>query len=171
MKLNQVLTAFIAVTLTTSPLAMAEVKPNGTILETFCGENEAPARERNRAITEVCLAVVQGSGVELVVIKSEDAKGRPMAKQTLPIFTRTNKRQINSASREVMLNLVSSQTAMKGHYEMLRTAKATLTIDTGRRPVLTREMPKSLSGVDLNGTSFEVNELTPVVHTASLDIH
>ncbi|GEM_PF-4840971 len=171
MKLNQAFAAVIAVTLSTSPLAMAEVKPNGTVLDTYCGENEAPATERNREITEVCLAVVQGSSVELVVIKSEDAKGRPMKKQTLPIFTRINKRQINSASREVTLNLISSETAMNGSYEMLKTAKATLTIDTGRRPVLTREMPKSISGSDLNGISFEVNELTPVVHTESLDIH
>lgn len=148
-----------------------EVKPPNTILSTYCGENDAPAGERNRIITTVCLAAVQGQqGVTLVTVYSKDSRDKELPVQVLPVVARgTPLVRPTPGTKIEQLRLGTNQTTKSGRYLMYvsRVARLTSQISTVSSPAA--YFPKSISGEDLSGVEFNVPKLGGVVHTESIE--
>lgn len=168
MKFNGFFSGLTAMSLAISPLAAAEVKPVGTVLETYCGENVAPSQERNREITKVCLGVVSGMDIEVLIVRSENARGTKLDDQVLPIMSKKALRPSNSAVLKQSLVMASSEVE-SGRYDILKTTTAVLSSNIGRTRVPTPTTPMSLKGKDLNGVPFEVQEFHGILHTQSLE--
>lgn len=168
MKFNSIFNGMTAMALAIGPVAGAEVKPAGTILASYCGENVAAAQERNRAITEVCLGTVVDSEIEVVIIRSENARGVAQPDQVLPIVKKKMLKPSSSAFMKEQLVLGSSEVDSSTRYDILKTTSAILTTSTGRTRVPTPATPTKLKGKDLNGIEFEVNQLDVIFHTQSL---
>ncbi len=152
----------------------AEVKPEGTLLESYCGENTAAAQERNRFITKVCLANVQGLSTEFVVIHSEDAKGTEWPLQVLPILERSKSKKVSAAPAGVTtedLKLGTNKADVSGNYMFYNYLRASLRSErlTSSPPNPPTSQPRSISGVDANGVTYQVRKMEPIFHTQSVE--
>ena len=159
----------IALALLSVP-SFAEVKPEGTLLDTYCGENKAAAGERNRVITEVCLARVQGLPGDFVVIKAEDASRKELPLLVLPVVDRKDNPRVKVAAgfKAEILTLGSNGTKKENRYTKYATSEVSLMSQVAPNAQPPLYIPKSLTGKDLKGIAFEVEELSGVVHTESV---
>jgi len=150
---------------------VAEVKPEGTLLDTNCGKNAADAGQRNRTITEVCLAVVQGLKTEFVVIRAEDAQRKPLEPIVLPVLRREKAKGKIAAPFGVKTEtlILGSNTAAVAEdgYLKYKTTRATLRSKKTVTPPLVHK-PIAIRGTDLDGIEFRVPDMEAIPHTESL---
>lgn len=141
-------------------LAHAEVKPNKTVLATYCGVNVF----ESTWVNEVCLARVQGFD-KLDVLQTTDTKDR---RSLGIIIDRKLVKQNNKSLKVETLTLSTGEMEKDGNYTLLVTSEATLT--SRLRVVPGGGMyaePSEITGRDANGRSFKAT-LQGVVHTESV---
>ncbi len=152
--------SFLMLILLAAGVSAAALVPldNALVLQD-CGDNALQADDASQIITRVCLARVQSLEMDFLVFEAQNGRQEPLPAIVVPILKRTKIKEENPDERiQKEILVLATQELESTEPLKYKTIEVELTSQLFRRQFGMEAFPKSMTGRDLTGTEFRVDQ-------------